>query len=140
MRDQEVRSHADLIRRLAPRLAPLLLIAALLSPGAVLAVPLPGGSCPDTTPAPGTSVVICDEGNGRNVGGGTLDLGPVLPIVAAAVGGAAIALVAVFLILRRRASAPVAPADPREWWTCPSCGKSNVVGSPRCYACGTWQA
>ena len=26
-----------------------------------------------------------------------------------------------------------------EWWLCPKCGSTNVVGSARCYACGTWQ-
>src|SRR5204862_18167 len=49
------------------------------------------------------------------------------------------ALAAAFLVLRRRASAPVAPADPGEWWTCRKCGRNNVIGSPRCYSCGEWQ-
>jgi hypothetical protein len=117
-----------------------LLGAAVLAPGAALAVPRPGESCPDTTPAPGSSIALCEEGGGRVAGGGTLDLGAVLPILAAAVAGAAIALVAAFLVLRRRAMAPVAPADPDEWWTCRNCGKTNVIGSPRCYACGSWQS
>jgi hypothetical protein len=39
----------------------------------------------------------------------------------------------------RRTSAPLVPADPGEWWTCRTCGKNNVVGSARCYACGAWQ-
>ena len=127
---------------LAAVLALLTLLAllgmALLAPGAALAVPKPGESCPDTTPAPGSSVPLCEEGGGKVTGGGTPDLGAVLPILAAAVGGAAIALVAAFLVLRRRTTGPVAPADPGEWWTCPSCGKSNVIGSPRCFACGSW--
>jgi hypothetical protein len=61
-------------------------------------------------------------------------------LLAAAVGGALIALAAVFLIVRRRAAAPAGPADPGEWWTCRNCGRNNVIGSPRCYACGQWQA
>jgi hypothetical protein len=118
-----------------------LLAAALLVPGTALAAPRPGESCPDTTPAPGSSGVVCGEGSGPDVGGaGTLDLSVLLPIVATVVLAGAIALVAAFLVLRRRASAPVAPADPSEWWTCSSCGKTNVIGSPRCYACGSWQA
>ena len=117
-----------------------LLGTALLAPGAALAVPRPGESCPDVTPAPGSSLPLCEEGGGKVGGGGTLDLGAVLPILAAAVGGAAIALVVAFLVLRRTTAGPIAPADPGEWWTCRSCGKSNVIGSPRCYACGSWQS
>jgi hypothetical protein len=49
-----------------------------------------------------------------------------------------IALIAAFVVLRRT-SAPMAQADPGEWWTCTTCGKTNVIGSARCYACGTWQ-
>lgn len=65
-------------------------------------------------------------------------LGALLPIVAIVVVGGAIALIAAFVVLRRTA-APLVPADPGEWWTCRTCGKNNVVGSPRCYACGAWQ-
>ncbi len=131
----------DSIARPAAALALLALFgAALLAPGSALAVPLPGESCPDTTPAPGLSIAACEEGGGPVAGGGTLDLGAALAILGAVVAGAAIALVAAFLVLRRRASAPVAPADPNEWWTCRNCGKTNVIGSPRCYACGSWQS
>ena len=117
-----------------------LLGAALLAPAAALAAPRPGESCPDTTPAPGSSAAVCDEGANPGGGGGTLDAAALLPFLAAAVAGGAIALVAAFVVLRRRAAAPVVPADPGEWWTCRSCGKNNVIGSPRCYACGSWQS
>jgi hypothetical protein len=105
------------------------------------AAPAPGQSCPDTTPAPGSSAPICVEVVQPAVnGGGGIDLAGLLPILAGAVVGGLVVLVAVFLFLSRRAAAPLAPADPGEWWTCRNCGKTNVVGSPRCYACGTWQA
>ena len=117
-----------------------LLGASLLAPGAALAVLGPGQSCPDTTPAPGSSVAVCNEGVDPGGGGGTLNVAALLPILAAAVAGGAVALVAVFLVVRRRTAGPIAPADPGEWWTCRSCGKSNVIGSPRCYACGSWQS
>jgi len=119
----------------------VLVLAALLAPGGVAAAPRPGESCPDTTPAPGASVVVCGEGTGPDVGGGgTVDLGGLLPIIAGIGMGAALALVAAFLVLRRRAAAPVTPADPGEWWTCRNCGRNNVIGSSRCYSCGQWQA
>jgi hypothetical protein len=118
-----------------------LVLAALVAPASVAAAPRPGESCPDTTPAPGTSAVVCGEGTGPDVGGGgTVDLGGLLPVIVGIGIGAALALVAAFLVLRRRAAAPVTPADPGEWWTCRNCGRNNVIGSPRCYACGEWQA
>jgi hypothetical protein len=125
----------------------LLLIAAVLMPGAALGAPRPGESCPDTTSAPGTTTVpgstaaVCGEGKGPvgDPGGGAVDVSGILPFVAAAAGGAVIALAAAFFVLRRRADAPAAPADPGEWWTCANCGRNNVIGSPRCYACGHWQ-
>jgi hypothetical protein len=134
--------------RSSPTVAALLLVlvAALLAPGAALAAPRPGESCPDTTPAPGATLgpgsteTVCGEGKATDGGaGGSLDLGGILPFVAAAAGGALIALAAAFVVLRRRAAAPAAPADPGEWWTCRKCGRNNVIGSPRCYACGEWQ-
>ena len=133
-------AHPGAIRSPAAFALLTLLATALLAPGSALAVPRPGESCPDTTPTPGSSAAVCDEGTTPGAGGGTLDLAALLPILAAAVAGGAIALVAAFLVLRRRAGAPVAPADPGEWWTCPSCGKTNVIDSPRCYACGSWQS
>ena len=117
------------------------LLAALLAPSAALGAPRPGESCPDTTPAPGSTAAVCGEGKAQDGGtGGSFDISGLLPILAAAGGGAAIALVAAFVLLRRRAAAPGAPADPGEWWTCRNCGRNNVIGSPRCYACGEWQA
>ena len=119
------------------------LVAALLAPASAMAVPLPGESCPVALPG-SSSAAVCGEGRGTSGGGGggtgSLDMSGLLAVLGAAVGGAAIALAAAFLVLRRRASAPVAPADPAEWWTCRSCGKTNVIGSPRCYACGSWQS
>ena len=124
----------------------LLLVAALLVPTAAIGAPRPGDSCPDTTPAttpaPGSTEAVCGEGKGPtgDPGGGGLDASSIVGLLAAAVGGALIALAAVFLIVRRRAAAPAGPADPGEWWTCRNCGRNNVIGSPRCYACGHWQA
>lgn len=102
------------------------------------AAPRPGESCADETPEPGSSDV-CEDVTGPEVpGGSVLDLGFLLPIVGALVAGAAMALVAAYLVLRRRPVAPLEPADPGEWWACANCGKTNVIGSARCYACGTW--
>jgi len=124
----------------------VLTAAALLAPGAALGAPRPGESCPDVTPAPathapGSTAAVCGEGNGPEGNpAGSLDLGGLLPVLAAVGGGAVIALGAALLVLRRRAGAPAVPADPSEWWTCRKCGRNNVIGSPRCYACGEWQA
>lgn len=101
--------------------------------------PRPGESCPDATPAPGSSD-FCNDTTPTNGGDDAgLDLGALIPFVVAAAAGGVLALIAAFVVLGRRGSAPLAPVDPGEWWTCHSCGKTNVVGSPRCYACGTWQ-
>lgn len=126
-------------------LAPAVVLAGgikVTEPSAITAAaPRPGESCPDQTPQPGASEVICNDVNGPSTnGGGSLDLGALLPIAGAALAGATIALIAGFLVLRRRTGGPVAAADPGEWWTCRNCGKANVIGSPRCYGCGTWQA
>lgn len=104
------------------------------------AAPRPGESCSDATPAPGASDV-CDDATPTNgdAGRGGLDLGALLPFVAAAVVGGLLALGAAVVVLGRRSTGPLSPVDPGEWWACRSCGKTNVVGSPRCYACGTWQ-
>lgn len=104
------------------------------------AAPRPGESCSDATPAPGPSDICNDTApGGVGGGGGGLDLGALIPFIAAAAAGGILAVIATFVVLGRRGSAPLAPVDPGEWWTCRSCGKTNVVGSPRCYACGTWQ-
>jgi hypothetical protein len=70
--------------------------------------------------------------------GGGVNLGALLPILAAVALGGLVLLIAAAVILRRT-STPLLPADPGEWWTCRSCGKNNVLGSARCYACGAWQ-
>jgi hypothetical protein len=122
--------------------APVAVLAGGSGPGGPVvegvAAPRPGESCSDATPEPGSSDVCQDTVPPDDPSGG-FDLGLVLSILGVVVAGGFIALVAAFVILRRRPTAPLAPADPGEWWTCRSCGKTNVVGSPRCYACGTWQ-
>jgi hypothetical protein len=112
----------------------------VVSHGGLIAVPRPGESCPDTTPAPGESADVCNDTTGPDGGdaGGGLDIGGLLPILAAVVLAGAAALLIAFFVLRRRVGPPMV-ADADEWWTCPSCGATNVVGSARCYACGTWQ-
>ena len=115
-----------------------LVLAALLAPVAS-AIPVAGQSCPDTTIGPGSSVVICNEFGG-SIGGGGGGLGGLLPLIGAVFGVAAVALAAALFVLRRQAMAPAPPADPGEWWTCRNCGRNNVIGSPRCYACGEWQS
>src|SRR4051812_33383551 len=129
-----------LSRRLLAATMAALLMWLLLGPASALAIPLPGESCPDTTPGPGVSVILCGEGRSPGTGGRSgFDISGVLPILAAAGGGAVIALGAAYVVLRRRLDAPAAPADPGEWWTCRNCGRNNVIGSPRCYSCGEWQ-
>src|SRR3970040_1656878 len=70
---------------------------ATVVPGA----PAPGQSCPDATPPPGSSALICVEVVQPvvNGGGGGIDLAGLLPILAAAVVGGLVVLVAVFLFL-----------------------------------------
>ena len=91
---------------------------------------------PGETRAAGDFSDIC--GNPGGDGGGGFNVGAILPIVGIVAVGGVIALIAAFVVLRRT-SAPLVPADPGEWWTCRTCGKNNVVGSARCYACGAWQ-
>ena len=92
---------------------------------------------PGETRAAGDFSNICDPTPAGGVGG-ALNIGGLLPIIAIVVVGGVIALIAAFVVLRRT-SAPLVPADPGEWWTCRTCGKNNVLGSARCYACGAWQ-
>lgn len=87
--------------------------------------------CADQSPNPDTGQKLCDTP--------ILSVGNILPIFGVVVAAGLLALVVAYLVLRRRASAPLAPADPGEWWACPKCGSTNVVGSARCYSCGTWQ-
>lgn len=109
----------------------------LSAPRIHLAAVPEGEKCTDASPVPGAGQRACPDGPS---GGGGLNLGPLLPILGVVVGAGVVALLVAFLVLRRRAGAPVAPADPGEWWTCRKCGRNNVIGSARCYACGTWQA
>ena len=100
---------------------------------AVADVP-PGEDCADPdTIRPGGGLVVCPK---------AFDLASLLPFVAG--GGVVILaiLVAWYLVLRRRASRPFAPHDPvdaGEWWACSTCGSTNVVGTARCYKCGSWR-
>jgi hypothetical protein len=105
--------------------------------GVALLAP-PAETCrPEETRGAGGFSDICGA-PGSGGGGGGFNLGGLLPIVGIVVVGGVIALIAAFVVLRRT-SAPLVPADPGEWWTCRTCGKNNVVGSARCYACGAWQ-
>lgn len=133
------------MRDRARLLAAALFIALSVSvvvPALASAVELPGESCPTVLPGASSSAV-CGEGRsqsgGAGGGGGGLNLGGLLPILGVALGGATIALIAAYVVLRHRTSLPVAPLDPSEWWTCAKCGKNNVIDSPRCYACGSWR-
>ena len=106
--------------------------------GVQLAAP-PDETClPQATSAAG-GFDVCSPPSTGNPGGGGFNLGGILPILVALVVGAGLALVVAYLVLRRRAGAPLDPVDAGEWWTCRKCGRNNVVGSARCYGCGTWQ-
>ena len=107
--------------------------------GVQLAAP-PDETClPGATGAQAGFDVCSPVGAGTGGGGGGFNLGSLLPILVALVVGAGLALVVAYLVLRRRAGAPLDPVDAGEWWTCRKCGRNNVVGSARCYGCGTWQ-
>ena len=102
----------------------------------VAAAPRPGDECADTPE--GEANALCNEGGG---GGGA---GPDLALILMVLGGALVVgvllLIAAFLYLRRQAGAPLQATDPgSEWWTCRNCGKANMVGTPRCFSCATWQ-
>ena len=103
----------------------------------VLALAPPAETCrPEESRAAGAFSDICGANSGG--GGGGFNLGSLLPILGIVAAGGVVLLIAAFVVLRRT-SAPLVPADPGEWWTCRNCGKTNVVGSARCYACGAWQ-
>jgi hypothetical protein len=123
----------DRVRLLAATLL-IALSVSMVGPALAFAVQLPGENCPNVLPG-SSSAVACQPGGS----GGGLNLGGLLPILGVALGGAAIVLGAAYVVIRRRTSGPAAPLDPREWWTCATCGKNNVVDSPRCYACGSWR-
>ncbi len=111
--------------------------APIPDPAVVLAAP-PDETCtPGQTFAAGQFDVCAPPATGA--GGGGINLGGLLPILGVLVLGAGLALAITYLVLRRRAGAPLDPVDAGEWWTCRKCGRNNVVGSARCYACGTWQ-
>ena len=112
--------------------------------------PTVGEDCVDDPDLhPGTGLRECPKG---------FDLASVLPFV----GGGVVVLLALavgwFLLMRRRASRPFLADDGAgaaaaggagspgateaasgEWWRCKSCGSTNMVGSARCYNCGSWQ-
>lgn len=74
--------------------------------------------------------------DGAASGGGTPLASIGLLVIGVIVGVAAVVVIA-YLILRWRAG-PTPAEIPGDWWTCPSCGAANIVGSPRCHACGAW--
>lgn len=104
----------------------------------VQALAPPAETCrPEETRAAGGFSDICGANSGSG-GGGGFNIASLLPILGVIALGGGILLVAAFVILRRT-STPLVAADPGEWWTCRNCGKNNVLGSARCYACGAWQ-
>jgi hypothetical protein len=105
--------------------------------GRVVAAAPPVESCsPGDLSSTGGFTVCRDEPGGGGAGG----LLSLLPIVVVVVIAGIAVLLGAFLVLERRNRRQLAPVDPGDWWTCRNCGRTNVVGSPRCYACGTWQA
>jgi hypothetical protein len=116
-------------------LARLVLFAAMLvvtiaAPAAASAAIPDNERCANATGA-AKEALNCDP---------TTTLSSILPVLGvAALAGVLVLAAAAYLMLRRQAASPLAPADPGEWWACPKCGSTNVVGSARCYACGTWQ-
>jgi hypothetical protein len=103
-----------------------------LSAPAIHEAAVPGDErCADVSPDPNTGQKVCDEP--------FFSSASILPIAGVVVVAGLLALVIGYLVLRRRASVPLPALDPSEWWKCPNCGATNVVGSPRCYQCGTWQ-
>ena len=109
--------------------------------GAVSLAAPPDETCRATeTVAAGGFDICAPPGAGLGGSGGGFNIGGLLPIVGAIVLAAGLALAIAYLVLRRRAGPPLDPVDAGEWWACRNCGRNNVVGSARCYACGTWQA
>ena len=116
---------------------------------AIADVPGTGGEdCVDDPDLhPGTGLRECPKG---------FDVASLLPFVAGGLGIVLAVLVGWYLFMRRRASRPFLPdeaaavpggglggggtgAGTGDWWTCRTCGKTNLVGSARCYSCGSLQ-
>ena len=105
--------------------------------GIVAAAPRPGDECDDPDAA---NAALCDDEGGGGGGGGGGSGMNVLVILGGALVAGVLLLILAFLYLRRQAGAPMVATEPGgDWWTCRNCGKANMVGTPRCYACGTWQ-
>jgi hypothetical protein len=129
-------------------LALFVLAAASLEPpargGSHPFAPAPDEGCieasqaPGATPGPGQSEPCVTAGGGSGAGGaGTL--GSVLPLVALVVAGV-LAIAAIGAVLVVRSQPPRGVPEPVEgWWTCPTCGASNLAEAARCHKCGAWQ-
>jgi hypothetical protein len=115
--------------------APSLMLArgaADLPAPAIHQAAVPGDErCADVSPDPDTGQKVCPEP--------IFSAANILPIAGVVVAAGILALVVGYVVLRRRASVPLPALDPGEWWKCTNCGATNVVGSPRCYQCGSWQ-
>lgn len=125
--------------------AAVALAVALAVAWAMLGASAAAAAEPGASGARGASGVVAfvpgEQGPTQPAGGGGLDVG-LLVMVGAGVAIAGAVVGGGFLVLRRRPSSPQAPPSPAEggdWWTCRTCGRNNLVGSARCYACGTWQ-
>lgn len=106
--------------------------ATIVSAPAIHQAAVPGDErCADASPDPDTGQKVCDTP--------ILTSAVVLPILGLVVASGILALVVAYFVLRRRAAVPLPALDPGEWWKCPNCDATNVVGSARCYSCGTWQ-
>jgi hypothetical protein len=125
--------------------------AAIVGLALVGAVALATGAPPAVGAEPGTdgggavlALVPGEQGpDGPGGGGGGPDLGFVVGVLVAGAVGLAVAVGLGYLVLQRRARAPMEPPpgtpEAGEWWTCRNCGRNNIVGSARCYSCGAWQ-
>ena len=90
-----------------------------------------GERCTEGSPNPDVGLKACEQP--------LLSAANLLPIFGGVGLAGILALVVAFLVFRRRASVPLEPVDAGEWWSCAKCGSTNVIGSARCYSCGTWQ-
>lgn len=135
---ERLRSAPERRRAVAVALAVAAAWACLAAPVASAAPPAPAGGSVVVDLVPG------DQGSETPTGGGP-DLGLIVAVIGGVILGAALVAGAGYLVLRRRARLPLdsgttpGAAEGGEWWTCRNCGRNNIVGSARCYACGTWQ-